>query len=196
MKRSVLLVDPDAARQTRIGHGLEKTDFWLSAAAEDCEGGLRLAAVCHPDVALVGTALGNGAGLQVTERLPREHNVPVVLLASGSLEPPAVKLAAHMGVMGFVVEPIQAATLSATLEVAVCRFQELRALQQEGETLRQTVEARKVIERAKGLLMEVGRISEGEAYARIRRKSMDTQRPMTEIAQAIILSAEMSLKAR
>jgi len=105
-------------------------------------------------------------------------------------------LAAHTGVMGYVFEPIQAATLSATLEVAVCRFQELRALQQESETLRQTVEARKLIERAKGLLMEVGRISEAEAYARIRRKSMDTQRPMAEIAHAILLSAEMSVKAR
>jgi response regulator NasT len=196
MTRSVLLVDPDTARQKRITRGLEGTDYRISAKAEDSEGGLRLAATMHPDVALVGTALGNGAGMQVTERLAKEHNVPVVLLASGSLEPPAVKLAAHTGVMGFVVEPIQATMLSATLEVAVCRFQELRALQQEGETLRQTVEARKVIERAKGLLMEVGRISEAEAYARIRRKSMDTQRPMAEIAQAIILSAEMSLKAR
>ena len=196
MERSVLLVDPDAARQTRIAHSLEGTDYRIAASAGDSEKGLRLAATIHPDVALVGTALGNGAGIQVTERLSKEHNVPVVLLASGSLEPPAVKLAARTGVMGFVIEPIQAAALRATLEVAVCRFQELRALQQESETLRQTVEARKVIERAKGLLMEVGRISEAEAYARIRRKSMDTQRPMAEIAQSIILSAEMSLKAR
>ena len=50
-----------------------------------------------------------------------------------------------------------------------------------------------MIERAKGLLMEGGRLSEREAYARIRRKSMDTQRPMTEIARAIILSAEVSM---
>jgi response regulator NasT len=84
--------------------------------------------------------------------------------------------------------------LRATLEVAVCRFREFRALQQESEALRQNIEDRKVIERAKGLLVEAVRLSEKEAYARIRRKSMDTQRPMAEIARAIILSAYMSLK--
>ena len=96
--------------------------------------------------------------------------------------------------MGFLADPIPPTSLRSTLEVAVRRFSELRALRQEVEVLRQSVEARKVIERAKGLLMEVGRLSEREAYARIRRKSMDTQRPMTEIAQAIILSAEVSMK--
>ena len=77
----------------------------------------------HPGVALIGTALGNGAGMHVTERLPKEHKVPVVLLASGSLESPSMNLATHMGVMEFVVEPVHAATLRATLEVAVCRFE-------------------------------------------------------------------------
>jgi two-component system, response regulator PdtaR len=194
MERSVLLVDPDAARQKRITQSLEGTNFQIAAAARDSEEGLRLAATVHPDVALIGTALGNEAGMHVTERLPKEYKVPVVLLASGSLESPSMEIATHKGVMGFVVEPVQTATLRATLEVAVCRFQDLCAHQQEGETLRQTVEARKTIERAKGLLMEVGRMSEGEAYARIRRKSMDTQRPMTEIARAIILSAEVSMR--
>jgi len=194
MERSVLLVDPDAARQRRITQSLEGTNFQIAAAARDSEEGLRLAAMVRPDIALIGTALGNGAGMHVTERLPKEYNVPLVLLASGSLESPSMELATHKGVMGIVVEPVQAATLRATIEVAVCRFQELCALQQKGETLRRTVEARKVIERAKGLLMDAGRTSEGEAYARIRRKSMDTQQPMAEIARAIILSAEMSLK--
>jgi response regulator NasT len=195
MPRSVLLVDPDAERRKRITQTLEGTDFRLAAAATNAEDALRSVQVTSPEVALVGTDLSNGAGTHLTDRLPKEHKVPVVLLASGSLDSGAMRLASRAGVMGFLVEPVLPVTLQTTLEVAVCRFQELCALQQESESLRQNVEARKVIERAKGLLMEVGRMSEREAYARIRRKSMDTQRPMAEIARAIILSAEVTLKA-
>ena len=195
MARFVLLVDPDAERQKRMRQSLDATDFRVAAAATDPGDALRLAETTNPDVALVATTLGNGVGMRVTDRLSKEHKVPVVLLASGSLDTTSMRLAAQAGVMGFLVEPVLPLTLQTTLEVAVCRFHELCALQQESEMLRHSVEARKVIERAKGLLMEVGRMSEREAYARIRRKSMDTQRPMAEIARAIILSAEVTLKA-
>ena len=194
MTRSVLLVDPDAERQQRIARHLDGTEFRLAAIATGPEEALRLAATASPDVALVVAPLGNGAGMLVADRLPKEHGVPVVLLAPAGLVPSSTHLVSQVGVMGHLVEPVPSATLLATLKVAVCRFQDFRVLQQEGEALRQSIAARKVIERAKGLLMEVGRLSEREAYARIRRKSMDMQRPMMEIARAIILSAEMSLK--
>ncbi len=70
------------------------------------------------------------------------------------------------------------------------------AMRREAEGLRRTLEARKVIERAKGLLMEMEGIPEQEAFARIRQKSMDTQRPMEEIARAVILAAEISGRTR
>jgi response regulator NasT len=98
--------------------------------------------------------------------------------------------------MGFVVKPADSAFLHATLEMAVYRFQEVLALQREIEVLRRALEERKAIERAKGLLMERDRVSEQVAFARLRRKSMDTQRPMVEIAQAVILAAEVSGQTR
>jgi response regulator NasT len=70
------------------------------------------------------------------------------------------------------------------------------ALRREAEALRRLLESRKVIERAKGLLMETEGISEKEAFARLRQKSMDTQRPMAEIARAVILAAELSDRIR
>jgi response regulator NasT len=173
-------------------HSVEGTAFGLAAVATSPEDALRVAAVVRPDVAVVAAGLGSGMGMRVIYRLPKEHKVPVVLYFDAGLGPPSATLAHHSGVMGCLVEPVLPATLGATLEVAVCRFRDLCALQDEREVLRQRVEARKVIERAKGLLMEAGRLSEREAYARIRRKSMDTQRPMTEIARAIIVSAEMA----
>jgi response regulator NasT len=193
MTLSVLLVDPDADRRMRMTRDLKGMDCRIAGLASGPDEAVRIAADAAPDVAVVIATFGNGSGQHLTDRLSDEHGVPVVLVAGGGLEPLPLGLAAQAGIMGFLVDPIPAATLRTTLEVAVCRFREFRALRQEAEVLRQSVEARKVIERAKGLLMEGGRLSEREAYARIRRKSMDTQRPMTEIARAIILSAEVSM---
>jgi response regulator NasT len=178
-----------------MAHGLAGTEFRVVAVATRPEEALRLAADARPDVALVAAALGNGTGMHVTDRLPKEHRVPVVLLVRGGLVPLSVNLATQTGVMGCIVEPVLPAALCGALQVAVYRFQEFCALQQESAALRQNIEDRKIIERAKGLLMEAVRLSEREAYARIRRKSMDTQRPMADIARAMILSTEMSLNA-
>ncbi len=98
--------------------------------------------------------------------------------------------------MGFLVKPVDAATLRATMEVAVSRLREILALQREVETVRRALQDRKIIERAKGVLMEIEGISEGEAYTRIRQKSMNTQRPMAEICRAVILTAEVSGRNR
>jgi response regulator NasT len=189
---TILLVDADSEHRTHVARSLAETGIQVAAEAANPEDAMRIAATQVPDVAILTAALGNGEGMHLADRLSGEHGVPVVLLAPAA-GLATLPLAAQSGVMGFLVEPISPAALRATLEVAVCRFRELRALRQELGVLRQSVEARKVIERAKGLLMEGGRLSEREAYARIRRKSMDTQRPMTEIARAIILSAEVSM---
>lgn len=192
MTHSILLVDDDSAHRTRVARSLAETGIQVATEAASPEAALRIAATQTLDVAILTAPLGNGEGMHLADRLSGEHGVPVVLLAPAA-GLATLALAAQSGVMGFLVEPISPAALRTTLEVAVCRFREFRTLRQETEVLRQSVEARKVIERAKGLLMEGGRLSEREAYARIRRKSMDTQRPMTEIAQAIILSAEVSM---
>jgi response regulator NasT len=195
MTRTIILVDPNAERRGRIAHSVSETGFQISRTATEPEEAIRLAATLVPAVAIVAATLGLHGSLQLTDRLSTEHGIPSVLVAEAVPDVPPAAMAAEPGVMGVLAEPFGPATMRATLEVAVRRFQELRALRQEAEVLRQSLQARKVIERAKGLLMEVGRLSEREAYARIRRKSMDMQRPMTEIARAIIVSAEMSLKA-
>lgn len=98
--------------------------------------------------------------------------------------------------MGLLLRPVDLATLLAMTELAICRFQETLALRREAEALRRLLESRKVIERAKGLLMEMENIPEKEAFGRLRQKSMDTQRPMAEIARAVILAAEVSGRSR
>lgn len=188
--RAVLVVDPDASQRAFLRETLAGNGSRVVGEANDPDEAMRQAAMTKPDVALVAADLEQGDGIHLAGRLATEHGIPAVLLTSAA-DPPAIARAVQAGTMGILVKPVDPPTLRATLEVAVCRFQEILALRREAEALRRTLEARKVIERAKGLLVEMEGISEQEAFARIRQKSMDTQRPMAEIARAIILTAEL-----
>jgi len=194
MTRSVLLVDPNLEHRQAIARNLGGAKLQLAAEAASPEEAMHFAATVAPDVALIA-AFTNGDGAHLAERLFTEYGVPAVLLASpsGSL---SLAAAAPAGVMGLLVEPLLPSMLRATVEVAVRRHQENLALRRELETLQRTLESRKLIERAKGLLMELNSIPEEEAFVRIRQKSMDTQRPMADIARAIILAAELTGRGR
>jgi len=94
------------------------------------------------------------------------------------------------------VPSTSAGSIPARVAVAMTRFNEWREVRGEVHELEQKLEDRKLIERAKGLLMELDLIPEEEAFIRIRQKSMDTQRPMADIARAIILAAELTGRGR
>lgn len=190
MERAILVVDPDADHRAVLRTTLAGNGSRVVGEANDSEEAMRQAAMTSPDVAIVAADLGQGDGIHLAGRLATEHGIPAVLLTPAA-DFAAIARAIQAGMMGILVKPVEPATLQATLEVAVCRFQEILALRREAEALRRSLEARKVIERAKGLLVEMERVSEQEAFARIRQKSMDTQRPMAEIARAIILAAEV-----
>ena len=195
MARSILLVDPDRAHRAHIARSLDATIARVAGEVTDPDEAMRLAAMTRPDVAIVATYFQNGEGFRLVGRLATEHGIPSLLLLRPG-DPTVVPRLTESGVMGLLVRPVDPATLLAATELAICRFQETLALRREAEALRRLLESRKVIERAKGLLMETEGISEKEAFARLRQKSMDTQRPMAEIARAVILAAELSDRIR
>ncbi|HXZ43523.1 MAG TPA: ANTAR domain-containing protein [archaeon] len=195
MTRFILLVDPDQTHRTRIARSLDPTVGQVMAEATGPEEAMRLAAMTRPDVAIVTTHLENTDDFHLTSRLATEHGIPSILLT----RPGDLMVMPHVtqsGVMGLLVRPVDPTTLLAATELAICRFQETLALRREADSLRRLLDSRKLIERAKGLLMELENIPEKEAFARLRQKSMDTQRPMAEIARAVILAAEVRGRSR
>jgi response regulator NasT len=195
VERRILVVDPDEDYRAWLGAVLTRNGGRVIAGTHEAEEAMRLAAISTPDIAVVAGNLGHADGIRLADRLATEHGIPTVILGSRE-DPGLIARAAQGGAMGFLVKPVDAATLRATLEVAVSRFRELLTLQRDVETARRALEDRKLIERAKGVLMEMEGITEGDAYARIRQKSMDTQRPMAEICRAVILTAELSGRSR
>ena len=195
MQRSILVVDSDGSRRSRLQATLVGIGSRVVAEASDPEEAMRLATMTSPHVAIVAGGPPQADGIHLVGRLATEHGIPTLLLLPPGL-PPDIAWATQAGMMGFLVDPVDPITLRAALEVAYCRFLDLLALKREAETLRRSLEARKVIERAKGLLMDRDGIAEQEAFARLRRASMDRQRPMAEVARAVILAAEVNGRSR
>ena len=144
----------------------------------------------RPDVLITSVGLPDGDGVEVARKV-MAAGCPAVLHTSHAA-PEVSARAAEAGVVGFLVKPLRAEELGPTLDLAVSRFREREALRQENETLRRTLEARKLIERAKGLLMQRLGLSEPEAFRKIQKTAMDTRRPMTEVAQALLLTEKLA----
>ena len=96
-----------------------------------------------------------------------------------------------IGEAGDVVKPFRPAELLPVIELSVARFEEFRSLEREVGDLREALETRKVVERAKGVLMETHGLREADAFHRIRKTSMDTRKSMREVAEAVLLAHEM-----
>ncbi len=167
----------------------------MAGHATDSNEAMRLAVTTEPDIALVAASSRDGDAIHLVSRLATELGIPCVLLSHAADER-SISQAAASGVMGLLVRPVDPGSLQAMLEVAICRFRDLLSLRREAEVLRRALEDRKVVERAKGLLMQMEALSEQEAVVRIRQKSLDAQRSMAVIARAIILAAGLIGKPR
>ncbi len=148
----------------------------------------------RPDAVILAVGLPDGDGVEVARAVMDRVPSPIVLLTSRT-DPAVVERASAAGVMAFLVKPLRARELGPALELAVARFREFEAIRRENASLRKTIESRKLVERAKGVLMEQEGLSESEAFRRIQKASMNTRKSMAEIAEAILLAAHVGGKS-
>ena len=100
--------------------------------------------------------------------------------------------ARQSGVVGYLVKPFREADLTPAIEVALARFNEFRLLEEQLSSLQETLDTRKLVDRAKGILMDAQGLNEGEAFRRIQRMSMNNRKSMRAVAEAIILAQQVS----
>jgi response regulator NasT len=123
-------------------------------------------------------------GIDAARQMLDQRQIPIVMLTAFS-EAALVGRAVDAGVFGYLVKPFRESDLLPAIEAARARHAELLALRDEAGSLRDALEARKLIERAKGLLMEKDGLSEAEAFARLRGASQQTGKPLREVAEAV-----------
>ena len=190
MKRALVIDDHEPSRKNLVGV-LAESGFQIVGAATSGAAGLQLASASAPDVILMAVALPDLDGIRAARKMMQANPLPIVLVTS-HYDAATIERAKRAGVMGYLIKPLREGELLPAIELAISHFQEFVALQKENENLKKTLEARKVIERAKGILMKRQRLSEPEAFSLIQQKSMDMRKPMVEIAQAVILSQEIT----
>ena len=145
----------------------------------------------RPDAVIMAVGLPDGDGVEAARQVMASGACPVVLLTSHT-DFAVSSRAIQAGVLGFLAKPLRPEELGPALDVAVSRFRELSAVRLENETLKRTLETRKLVERAKGILMQRLGLSEPDAFRRIQKTAMDTRKPMSEVAQALLLTEEMA----
>jgi len=190
MKRALVIDDHEPSRKNLVGV-LAENGFQIVGAATSGAAGLQLASASAPDVILMAVGLPDLDGIRAARKIMQANPLPIVLVTS-HYDAATIERAKRAGVMGYLIKPLREGELLPAIELAISHFQEFVALQKENENLKKTLEARKIIERAKGILMKRQRLSEPEAFSLIQRKSMDMRKPMVEIAEAIILSQEIT----
>jgi len=159
----------------------------VAETAEDASAAVGVVGRARPDVAVFAVGLRDGDGIDAAAAVMAADPCPIVLCTRRRGDA-LIERARRAGVMGYLLKPLRAEELPPVLDLAIARFAEIR-------DLRQRLEARKLIERAKGLLMTRQGLSEEEAFRVLRRTAMNRRRSMAEVAQAVILAESMGREA-
>jgi response regulator NasT len=163
---------------------LDRAGFEVVGEARDGAEAVELARACAPDLALLDVRMPGMDGIDAARAMLEERPIPIVMITAYS-QRDVVARAVEVGVFGYLVKPFREADLVPAIETARARHAELLAVREESDSLRDALAARKVIERAKGLLMERDGLSEPEAFARMRAAAQRTGKTLRDIAEAV-----------
>ena len=188
-KTRILLAEDEAIERVDLHELLTALGYVVVGEASDGQMAVSLARELKPDITIMDIEMPEIDGIDAARILSAEKLCPVLLLTAYS-QRELVERARDAGVMGYLVKPFRESEVTPAIEVALARYDEQQQLDREVTDLRDKFETRKLIDRAKGILMDSKGLSEAEAFRRIQKMSMNTRRTMKEIAQAIVITSE------
>ena len=183
----VAILDDHGPSRSDLAAAIVAAGGAVAETAEDASAAVGVVGRARPDVAVFAVGLRDGDGIDAAAAVMAANPCPIVLFTRHRGDA-LIERARRAGVMGYLLKPLRAEELPPVLDLAIARFAEIR-------DLRQRLEARKLIERAKGLLMTRQGLSEEEAFRILRRTAMNRRRSMAEVAQAVILAESMGREA-
>jgi len=183
----VIIADDESIIRMDLREMLTNLGYLVVGEAVDGRSAVNLARELKPDVAILDIKMPDMDGIEAARILTEEKIAPVVLLTAYS-QRDLVERAKEAGVVGYITKPMRESDLTPAIEVAMARFSEFRALEKEVGDLKKALETRKLVDRAKGILMDAQGLTEAEAFRKIQKMSMNKRRPMKDVAEAIILA--------
>jgi response regulator NasT len=180
-----VVAEDEALIRLDLKEMLEEEGYEVVGEAGDGETAVKLAVSQRPDLVILDVKMPVLDGLSAAEQIAAERIAPVVILTAFS-QRDFVERARDAGAMAYLVKPFTKADLVPAIAMAVSRFQEVRALEAEVSDLRDRLEVRKLLDRAKGLLQSEHGLSEADAFRWIQKTSMDRRISMRDVAQAVL----------
>ncbi|MEP7055380.1 MAG: response regulator [Actinomycetota bacterium] len=187
--RRVLIAEDEALIRLDLKEMLEEEGYQVVGEAGDGAQAVALAAELKPDLIILDVKMPILDGIAAAEQIARMRIAPVVILTAFS-QRDLVEKAREAGAMAYLVKPFQKKDLLPTIEMALSRYTELIGLEAEVDDLQARLEARKLVERAKGVLMSEHAMSEPEAFRWIQRTSMNKRLTMRALAEAVLAGTD------
>jgi two-component system, response regulator PdtaR len=181
----ILVAEDETIIRLDLRETLERAGFEVCGEARDGEEAVELARAEKPDLAVLDVKMPRLDGIEAARRIVAERPIPIVMLTAYGQDE-LVARAVEAGVFGYLVKPFRETDLLPAIQAARARHAELEALREEAESLAEALATRKVVERAKGLLMERDGLSEQDAFTRLQRASQVSGRPLKVVAEALI----------
>jgi two-component system, response regulator PdtaR len=186
----VLIADDESIRLLSLRAQLTALGHQVIGEASTGEEAVALAESLHPDLAILDIKMPRMDGIEVAERITQMRPIPIILLTAYS-ETQLVERAARANISAYLMKPVSEEDLLPAITLALTRFKQFQALHQEVADLREALEARRVIEKAKGILMRRLNLTEEEAFRRLQRQSQESNRKLAQVAEAIVVADQM-----
>ncbi|MFT8927217.1 MAG: response regulator [Bifidobacterium sp.] len=188
-RRTVVVAEDESLIRLDIVEALSDAGYDVVGEAASGQETLDFTRQMKPDVVVMDVKMPGMDGIAAAKEIGKDNLAPVVMLTAFSQQK-LVEKAAEAGAMAYVVKPFVPEKLLPALEVAITRFEQINTLRDEVSDLKARFEARKRVDRAKGLLMENMGLTESEAFRWIQKTSMDRRLTMQEVADAVIAQVE------
>ncbi len=186
----VVIADDESIIRMDLREMLTNLGYLVVGETGDGISAVNLARELRPDLVIMDIKMPDLDGIQAAKILTEERIAPVLLLTAFSQQE-LIEGAKEAGVVGYIVKPFRESELVPAIEVALARFREFKALEKELTDTRNILETRKIVERAKGVLMDTQGLKEAEAFRKIQKLSMNTRKSMREVAEAILLANQV-----
>jgi response regulator NasT len=187
----VVVAEDEALIRLDLVEMLTEAGYEVVGQAGDGEAAIAITEKEKPDLVVMDVKMPKLDGISAAERIANQRIAPVVILTAFS-QRDLVERARDAGAMAYLTKPFTIEDLMPAIELAVSRFQEIKQLDAEVADLQDQLKARKLIEKAKGILMKNLKINEPEAFKWMQKTAMDKRRSMTDVAQLVMVELEKS----
>lgn len=189
----VMVAEDEALIRLDLIELLKEQGYDVVGEAADGEAAVTMARELEPDLVVMDVKMPKQDGIAAASIIAEERIAPVVMLTAFS-QRELVERAREAGAMAYVVKPFDASDVVPAIEIAMARYAEIRAVEDEVEDLEERLASRKAVDQAKGLLQQQYGMSEAEAFRWIQKSAMDMRRTMREVAEGVIDHAKKAKK--